>query len=100
MILQESVRGEELTNGEIPKATLFPVVYPLTSICSVFRSVKTDLDNMVLQKRWLKYLGNMVAEGSILIRLKSLSEFPFGFNKEQDLRVDLAGLIQARLTFT
>lgn len=64
MILQENVRGKKLTNGEIAKSTLFPVVYPLISICSVFRSVKTDLDNIVLQIKWLKYLGNVVAEGS------------------------------------
>lgn len=81
MILQENVRGKKLTNGEIPKATLFPVVYSLTSICSVLRSVKTD--NIVLQKRWLKYLVSVVAEGSFAIPLKSLAGFPFNFARSK-----------------
>lgn len=56
------------------------MIYPVLQQQSVVsdKSLKTDLDNIVLQKRWLKYLDNMlVANGSVLIPLKSLAEFPF-----------------------
>jgi len=58
--------------------------FPLTTICSVLQVSENRFRQYILQKRWLKYLGNMlVAEGSILIPLKSPAEFPFNLTRSK-----------------